>query len=276
MVVIGFNLCSLDTFSAQGGITCNGNVISVPSGLSVNWYGVLFILTLPAGTYTMSLNTNVSSGNVGRIQINDTLSGEDLGTLYVDKTIDGARGYFNEKSTFTLTQTTTLYGRYCMDVDYIGNLIGSGGTSVAHSFTIMLNSGSHSYPYEPPYGAIVREKDIEPVLLWENSSPTSDFAAQAITLNQSVANFKYVVIAYKNLKNNTGITYQKYESGTRTCIVASNYMDSSTFVSMSREFAFNGTTTVNVSVCYTQKDTTTSSNDTSYAVPIAIYGTNVL
>lgn len=169
----GLNLCK-DLLSAQGGITNNGNVISVPSGLSVNWYGVLFILTLPAGTYTMSLNPSIKSGNLGRIQINDTLSGQDLGTNYVDKTIDGARGYFSEKSTFTLTQTTTLYARYCTDVQYDGSSSG-GGTTSAFTFTIMLNKGTHAYPYQEYNGDIVHKGDIiKKEIIMYNGSHTVD------------------------------------------------------------------------------------------------------
>ena len=205
------NLASLENrFMASGGITRSGQVISVPSGLSTAWYGLIFQMTLPAGTYTMSLHSSVSSGKTGRIQINDSFDSQDLGTLYVDKTISGAKGCFNAPSTFKLSEPKTIFARYCSDVDYNGNA--SGATSVAQTFTIMLNEGSTALPYKTYNGgSIMHAADVDGHLLWMNGNPSSsmgDWSSTSLPLSIYAPYTKLCILAAQ--KADSTRTYQYF------------------------------------------------------------------
>lgn len=149
-------------------LTCSDdNVISIPGGLSVSWYGsqsvkpqtYIMKMELDPGVYTMRLYSSVTSGATGRIQINDSAEQSDIGKLYVNTTIPGARGIFSEKSTFTVDEKKPLYFRYCMDVDYNGQK--GVSSSIAHSFRIQLNPGTEEQQYVPYTGQIARMKDLQ-------------------------------------------------------------------------------------------------------------------
>lgn len=50
------------------------------------------------------------------------------------------------------------------------------------------------------YGSVVAN-NVGSVLLWENPAPTSDFAAQTVTLSQSAENFDYLLVLVASNKN---------------------------------------------------------------------------
>ena len=113
------------------------------------------------------------------------------------------------------------------------------------------------------------ESILEPTLLWENSSPNSSFSGgtNAITLNQSVSNFKYIAIEYVA---KIGLYLM---SETRKYRVESNNTGFTLFYYKDwyRDFALtdNGITVGHA--------TNNSSNtDDDWLVPRRIYGTNIL
>ena len=97
------------------------------------------------------------------------------------------RNVLSSLATSFTASSTTAYVRVCYRNDLQTN--------------IMLEKGSTALPYEPYItpSIYVDNEEIysKPVLLWENGSPNSSFAAQAITLNDSLANYKYYEIMYR-------------------------------------------------------------------------------
>lgn len=63
----------------------------------------------------------------------------------------------------------------------------------------MLINGIKKQPFQEWNGKIIHEKDITPVLLWENGSPNTEFAGQTINLSESMSNYEYIIIAYKQI-----------------------------------------------------------------------------
>ena len=49
------------------------------------------------------------------------------------------------------------------------------------------------------------DEKYKETVLWTNPSPTADFAAQTITLSDSISNYKYIGIKYCFNKTNTSI-----------------------------------------------------------------------
>lgn len=171
------------------------------------------------------------------------------------------------------------YGTYTIS-GYGGSFVANEGDKLARiysgdSFTsnIMLVEGSHPYPYQPYNGEIVREKDIEPVLLWENGNPDSSFAAQTISVpNLNV--WKYFVIAYRTAVTVPAITPVKFKyvayDGENSIYWSLPFHNGEDICS--RLVNLTGDTQIRFDDCHTQDNTVYN----SYMIPIAIYGTNVL
>lgn len=148
-----------------------------------------------------------------------------------------------------------------------------GGT---YTNDIMLNEGSEAKPYQPYYGEIVHKADIEPVLLWENSSPTSAFNPQNISVN-SMADYKFIVVGFKRTNSSSiNIQYTKvkkvYGKYSFTDFAddnssASAYQENVTH----RSFQLVNDTTVQFYAGFINNET---NNDVN--IPVEIYGTNVL
>jgi hypothetical protein len=80
---------------------------------------------------------------------------------------------------------------------------------------IMINEGTEPLPYQEWNGSIIHEKDIKPVLLWENASPNASLASQPISIS-SLLNYIKIgqrfKIGYKrSIVNGAGIQYQEFE-----------------------------------------------------------------
>lgn len=143
---------------------------------------------------------------------------------------------------------------------------------------VILNRGTHAYPYEAYNGEIVHKADIEPVLLWENSSPDSAMASGGIT-TQDMSKYKYIEIVYKYSATSA---YSKcvfktvYEASTTFFISSANAQQYGELI-VSRGFTFTNSTTLTA-----DKGTKISigssspTDDNNKIVPLAIYGTNVL
>lgn len=93
---------------------------------------------------------------------------------------------------------------------------------------IMVVEGSEFPSIYFPYvdGETIHNKNLRPILLWKNGSPTSSFTPKTINLAQSMYNFRFTYICYTALYNSTdqpylwvkidnidkNITYQQYYS----------------------------------------------------------------
>ena len=82
-------------------------------------------------------------------------------------------------------------------VMYCGAGSGNEGTSVYKN--IQLEEGTIGTSYEEWNGKLIHEKDITPVLLWKNATPNAEFTEQTITLSESLNNYEYINILYKQV-----------------------------------------------------------------------------
>lgn len=137
------------------------------------------------------------------------------------------------------------------------------------TINVMLVKGSTPATYQPYNGPIVHKADIEPVLLWENSSPDSSFAAQNITV-QDMSAFKYIVIGYKiNDGSANAINYHKIKHDNSYFQICNAISGTNNFYS--REFQFVNSTTIRIISGYYNGSVSDSS-----IIPVEIYGTNIL
>ena len=224
------------------------NLLPNSHNLTVHNANVFFDVNIEAGkTYTFSIQGGTNSGAYALwLDMNGTNV----------QSITDSTGADSSK-TFTATANATKLGFYP------NNIVNAN---------IMLNLGTHSYPYEPPYGAIVHTKDIEPVLLWENPNPNSAFADQSVSLSQAITNFKYykVVFIANNLSTENShekqvLTYFSYSDGAFR-MFSTNGSDI-----FYRYAKFTNGTTINFA-----DGKTNTTTDNYRCIPLAIYGTNVL
>lgn len=165
---------------------------------------------------------------------------------------------WHSSSDFT-TPATTNYIRFYLD-DAYGN---------TYQNNIMLNEGDHAYPYQAYNGAIVHEKDIAPVLLWENGNPTSALGSGNVT-TLSNSNYKYLIFAYKiDYASSKAIQYIKVDNELyRDIFICATNNSNSNYTRVA-------TILSSTSVAFTGGFVDGASDDTAI-IPIAIYGTNVL
>lgn len=196
-------------------------------------------------TYSILVPTNTESSMQLYRRNMDGTSGETvIGQIsnYKGTFVSNATGYFQIWLNPTSGQLSWL------DYDY------------------MLTESDHAYPYQAYNGAIVHEKDITPVLLWENGNPNSSLSSGTIT-TLDMSKFKYIVFEYKVYKTFVGtqtikVKYAIGDSGSMTYI-ASSYIGRNIYIASS--------TTITFSSAY---ENGTANDD--FIIPIAIYGTNVL
>lgn len=116
--------------------------------------------------------------------------------------------------------------------------------------------------------------------LWTNQNPTSDFAAQTITLSDGMSNYKYLAIAFKAHKTSTDAVRTiisvedlgKLESSINKPLIRFAGTNS-TPTSVSRQFLKVSDTTISIGGGYY---TNTSGSSNSYAIPTEILGLNEL
>jgi hypothetical protein len=147
----------------------------------------------------------------------------------------------------------------------------------AQTFTTtdtMLVEDNHPYPYQEYKGEIVREKDIEPVLLWENGSPNSAFASQTLTL-PNFSQFKYIVVeSYGGVITKVKNRVTEYDINIETKPLL-YYMNTATGNYYGREFKINSFTEILFGNT-TEALAYDSSVKNDELIPLRIYGTNVL
>lgn len=138
--------------------------------------------------------------------------------------------------------------------------------------TIMLVEGTSMPTTYEPYitpSIYVDNEEIysKPVVLWQNSSPTSAFAGQEITLNEDISNYKYyeVIVVYLNSQNHLFNTGRIPTTNTTiiNCCSTINYRRFITSVSGNKITFGNG-----------QKVSTygTGTDDNTYLIPYQILG----
>ena len=113
--------------------------------------------------------------------------------------------------------------------------------------------------------------------LWSNSSPSSDFAGQTVSLSQSIANFKYIAIEYKASTSSsitieilftpTDLRKATVSNGNPLFALAGRYPN----VFNERFFYYSSDTGISFSDARIYNSTTVKN---SYAIPIKISGIN--
>jgi len=169
--------------------------------------------------------------------------------------------YGSSNSSF-ITNSNCHYIRIATDTSY--------GTTYKND--IMLVKGSTPATYQPYNGPIVHQKDIEPVLLWENPNPNVAFAAQNITV-QDMSSFKYLVFMYKNEYTSAyalEILKIKAQIGV---YLSFEYINQDTVNQLICNRILNITSTTSISITDAYRNQTVDNNK---LIPVAIYGTNLL
>jgi len=114
--------------------------------------------------------------------------------------------------------------------------------------------------------------------LWTNSSPTSDFAGQDVTLSESFDNYKYVKVRYKLSKtNNTEAALIVTSDDLKKSLGGDNQINMNfggrTTTTRDRIVRYINSTTLTITVAYHLNGTTTSTSD---LIPLEILGLNEL
>ena len=206
----------------------------------------LIAKNLPSGTYTLSLNLNTYTANSQYI-------------VYINDNAIGT--YFNG------TSATLISNEYINSIKIYSN------DTAATSAQVMLNSGSHPYPYQEHNGKTLHQKDIEPTLLWQNGSPNSAFEGQTVT-TADMSGFKYLAFEYKVHTSNSISSVHKVKmlsSGSvpEFILTTSSQSNSKTW---SRIINVASSTSITIGDDYIGAGAT----DNQYIIPVAIYGTDIL
>lgn len=113
--------------------------------------------------------------------------------------------------------------------------------------------------------------------LWSNSSPTSNFAGQIVTISSDMNSFKYLKFVFKYSKSdNTEMSaiytvddFKTFAIGVGYACGAVVYRPGGT--NMVRRIAYSSDTSINISGT---KAMDISGSDDSLLIPLAIYGMN--
>ena len=109
----------------------------------------------------------------------------------------------------------------------------------------------------------LNETLLEPVLLWENSSPNTEFNnTTELTLNANYSDKTYVVIGVKH-EVGDAIVYYKIKPNAYSFV---GTMKGTNVVTRQFNFHSNNKLTIGLS----------GSGNNWYCIPVAIYGTNIL
>lgn len=115
----------------------------------------------------------------------------------------------------------------------------------------------------------------KPKVLWTNPNPTSNFASQTITLNDSLANYSYYEILYKTYKDeNIGYNTGKIPTNWGTNINGMVNANDGGVRSRMRSVTINSSTQIEISSCSlinTKGDAYTFPND-DRLIPFKILG----
>lgn len=164
------NLFNKDNILSGYYIDASGNLISAPD----NYVGNDFIKIDNTKTYYVSGGQN----NVIRIC------------------------YYTTSQTFISRELITSSGILTIPNNTMYVKISSYTSNLS---TLQLEQNSTATTYEPYIVPSIIANDTDfysrPVVLWNNSAPTSDFASQTITLSDNINNYSYYEIIYKATKD---------------------------------------------------------------------------
>lgn len=121
--------------------------------------------------------------NSGVYSVNDSLNSGDEGTMQY-------------------TFTTGATGKIAIAFGFSNNSSGSSCTIGK----LQIEKGSEATNYTS-----YKTFDATAYLLWTNSSPTSEFASQTITLNDAIENYKYYEVIFR--RTNSSTTIRNINSG---------------------------------------------------------------
>lgn len=195
--------------SGAKSITANGTDIDVSSyataNVNVSGTSITPSNTIPASMSGGTLYTPSASGYAISSYDNVAPSGTPL-RYYANEMVRFENaGYIIDNyqivSPSDLSPTSLTSGNIYKP-DAAGYFIGSyssvspssSGTYFSGGMKRMVSNG-YAYSSKP---------QMTETTLWTNSSPTTSFSAQAVTLSQSMANFDYIKIQYAKTKDKTG------------------------------------------------------------------------
>jgi hypothetical protein len=240
------DLLTKKSFSASGNSSSETMRIELWYDLALtSFFNMVFIENGgKSNTITFTLNSN--SNIYARVGINGSIADD---KYYIDTPLYLTAG------TYTLTL----------------NLESEKTQGSATIRDIMLTKGTIPYPYQPYKGEIIRESDVNGVLLWENGSPTSTYGEGDITLNMSLSNFKYVVFECKDYSDYATQIY-KFRLLQSSVYLYLNYArGGGSGSSVSRAIQVKSYTEIRVNYAYSN-----GTSDLTRLIPYRIYGTNVL
>ena len=116
---------------------------------------------------------------------------------------------------------------------------------------------------------------LKETVLWTNPSPTSDFAYQTLTLNQSIDDFKKIAVYYRlstaNNSRESFVTYtteefKKFNIDSTNAVGAIGVRSTTSWI---RALFYTDSTHVAIGSCYTLS---TTSMDNHYTIPTKIVG----
>ena len=142
-----------------------------------------------------------------------------------------------------------------------------GGVEFTYGLKIM-NSNGFAFSTLPRGG-------FSETTLWTNSSPTSSFAAQDVTLSQSFTNFDYIKINWRATKSNTTAASMIVPPSVlqnSSATANSNNVEFGTHTGSTvraRSIRYSSNTKLSISTAY---NVNTSGNSTDYAIPTSIVG----
>lgn len=120
--------------------------------------------------------------------------------------------------------------------------------------------------------------DLTETTLWTNSSPTSNFSAQEVTLSDSISNYDYIEIVWRVSTSNStegavmmpvstfidsGTSYDKPKLS--ICVAATSAL-------YARRVQYTSDTSVYITICYKVGSSGTSG---AYAIPLYIKGVKI-
>ena len=242
-------------------------------------------ITTSNDTVTITTTTETTSGNLFfRTKIDDSLltNGKSYTISYTSVSGVNAplrlqlRNHDGSNANKSQANTVVYDSNYSLFV--VGNPFAVASATVIPVGTqcifkdMQVEEGSTATTYEPyaREGLYVDEELLyqPPVVLWTNSSPTSEFASQTITLSDDISNYSYWEVIFSGANTNhgystgkipvyfttTNLTFPRPINGFRSVTVASS--TTITIGNYQQYISYNGS----------------ASNDNTRAIPYQILG----
>lgn len=276
---------------ASGGITPSGTINISTNGVhDVATYADANVLVQSSGTETV-LWTNPSPTSqfaTQTITVSD-LSEYDYIRVYfrVSKSIDTELSVImskadfynsiegNTKDVLSIGATGTTGSAVCRQIYNLSN------TQIKFGSAFTSSGINNDYAIPTKVSAIRGELDfkgaLEEELLWTNSSPTSSFSGQTVTLSKSIANYDYIKFVWKYAYSLTEL---------ESIMASSDFVKKTGTVSypqltlggrggtgtLARQIRYSSDTQIRFTDCNNINETGVVNND---LIPVAIYGCNL-